>query len=161
MTNFIIEYYIPILVLLALIIFILGIYLGILSKKLSMQNARKQSLLEKESIASANAKEREHFLRESIDIISKSTLQGQCDLSESCIRLKKLLINFPDIESIEELKPIHDMYKEIEKFPYLEERKKLTKQERYSQDKERFLIEDRYREKVNKSLERLIVEINP
>jgi hypothetical protein len=43
---------------------------------------------------------------------------------------------------------LHDAYDEFSRFHYLEERKNLTKQERFDQDKERFKLEDQYGSKI-------------
>ena len=47
------------------------------------------------------------------------------------------------------------MYEEIKKFPTHEARNKQSKQETFNQDKERCRIEDKYRDRMLKSLELL------
>jgi len=101
----------------------------------------------------------EHF-KESIKIISKATLQKQCEPSEACIRIEKLLDLFPDLKKSEELKPLIDFQKKLSVFDYLEARNNLPKQEKFNQDKERFEVEKEYADSFPKCLEFLLSKLS-
>jgi hypothetical protein len=124
-----------------------------------VRNARNAKILKQQINEKKQLKktaEREVFLKDSIIIICRATVQKQCELSEACIRLKKLLENYPSIAQESEFLPIQEMYTEIEQFPYLESRNSLTKQERYKQDNARFKIEEAYTAKMHNSLNLLL-----
>jgi hypothetical protein len=129
---------------LGLIVFTLGIYLGILFGKLGKQKREKailQAKLDKKII------EQDTYFKESIIFICKATIQGQCELSEACIRIKKLLEYYPDVQSLVEFIVIQDMYNEIKDFATHDSRKELSKQEVFNQDKSRVKIEKAYHDK--------------
>ena len=151
--EFIKENNILVFSILGLITFALSVYLGTLIVKVkNFKDAQKL----KAEIRERNLAKREHFLKDSITTICRATLRGDCELSEACLRIKKLLENYPAIENEAEFRPIQDMYDEIKEFPYLEARQALTKQERFKQDNKRFKIEENYKEKMNKSLNLLL-----
>lgn len=142
-----------IFIFLTLVVFALGIYLGMLLAKLrqqSIQTAQMKKLFE------FNLKEREQYLKDSIITIARASVNEQCELSEACIRLKKLLENYPELESKEEFLIITQMYNDLSEFAYLEERDKLTTKQRFEQDKKRYKLEDKYRPEMVKSLNLLL-----
>jgi len=142
-----------IFILLSIVLFFLGIYLGILISKLKSQ---KRQMNEIKQVQLQARKEREQFIKNSIIIISRATVQDQCELSEACIRIKKLLENYPELESKTEYSVIQQMYQDLSSFDYLEARSQLSSQEKYGQDKKRFKVEDTYRSEMLKSLNLLI-----
>lgn len=129
----------------ALIIFGLSIYLGIIVSKVRFQS---QKIKQKAQELDRQIQEKAKFYQESIIIICKATIQEQCELSEACIRVKKILEYFPNIGEKEQYQSVHQMYDEIKDFATHGERKKLSKQEIYNQDKQRFQIEQKYQEKM-------------
>ncbi len=142
-----------VLSLLGLVTLSLGIYLGLLFAKLK---AQKKSQKDSEHRLGELMEERHHNLRESIITISRAAVQNQCELSEACIRVKKLLENHPEIQDKPEFEIIQRMFGELEEFSYLEDRKALSKQEKFNQDKKRFMIEDKFRDPMLKALGKLI-----
>lgn len=142
-----------ILLLLGVVTLSLGVYLGLVLAKLRKQ---KQSQKSSELRLSELMDERHHNLRESIITISRAAVQDQCELSEACIRVKKLLENYSEIEARSEFEIIQRMFVELEEFSYLEDRKALSKQEKFNQDKKRFMIEDKFRDPMLKALDKLI-----
>lgn len=134
---------------LGLVTFGLAVYLGMLVKSLY---AQKEQMNEHEH----KLQETAEYYKESILIISKSTIQGQCEVSEACIRIKKLLEFFPEIEHLEQFSVIQKMYNELKSFAYLQERKELTRQEVFKQDNARFQVEEKYQDKFVKSLRSLV-----
>jgi hypothetical protein len=155
--SFIQENKIIIFSVLALLTFSLSIYLGMMFVRIrNFKNAKllKEQINQKRQLK--KAAERETFLKDSIIIICRASVQKQCELSEACIRIKKLLENYPSIAIKPEFSPIQEMYAEIEKFPYLDSRQELTKKERFMQDNERFKIEEAYASKMDNSLKLLL-----
>lgn len=132
----------------------LGIYLGFVLSKLKSQ---KRTQKESEKKIQAALIERDTHLRESIITISRAAVQNQCELSEACIRVKKLLENYPTIASKSEFEIISRMYGEMSEFDYLEARNAITKQERFDQDKKRFMVEDKFRDPMLKALTKIII----
>ncbi len=146
------SYHIIIFSILGLIVFILAMYLGVLYSKLNQQkvkNKEQQELLDKK------IEEQDIYFKDSIVSISRATLNGQCELSEACLRIVNLLKYYPNISNLPEYEVLHEMFSEIKEFAVLEERKKLPKQEIYNQDKKRIIVEKKYEEKALKSLESL------
>lgn len=146
--EFIYENKIIVFLLLGAIIFTLAIYLGVLFKKIKIQEQDKLTLEKK-------LKERDDFIKESIKTICLATVQGQCELSEACLRLKHLLINYPTLSEDSKYSVIFEMYDEISEFATLEDRKALSKQEIFNQDKKRFQIEKKYESALLESLDSL------
>lgn len=136
------------------ITFALSVYLGVLVIQLRKQKADHQTMLEEHQ---NKLQETAEYYKESILIIAKATIQGQCEHSEACIRIKKLLEFFPEIEKEEALNPIQKMYEELKDFAYLDDRKELSKQDVFKQDNARFKVEEKYQDQFLKSL-KLIVE---
>jgi membrane protein insertase Oxa1/YidC/SpoIIIJ len=78
----------------------------------------------------------------SVEIIAHAMKEEQCDIAEGCWRLSVLLDSLKLSESVSEKFPaIFELYKAIKHMPILEERKKLTKQERMKFDLERMKAE--------------------
>lgn len=95
-------------------------------------------------------------IEDSIFEISRATLQEQVEISECVLRLKKLmdLVEIPT-SIYERMEPIRKMYVEISGFAILDDRKSLSKQERFEQDKKRFQIEGQYHQDILKCCEEL------
>ena len=150
--NFVYQNSTLIFVALGVVVLLLGGYLGFLWSQIQNQkklNKRKQEELQQK------LDEQKKYVVDSLDIIALATLQGQCDLSECCIRVKNLIDYFPDQAQKNNFLVFQQMYEEIKKFPTHEARNKQSKQETFNQDKERFRIEDKYRDRMLKSLELL------
>lgn len=131
----------------------LSVYLGFLLKKIKSQKSTQMSLLEEQR---AEKKQREKYYRDSILIIAKSTIQGDCETSEACIRIKKLLEFFPMIASEDEFSIIQKLFEELDGLSYLDDRKKLSKTELNKQDLKRFKLEDEFRDRFIASLKILV-----
>jgi|SRR5690554_3852124 len=117
-----------------LIILGLSIYAGILFARLRKQN---------QEIAVGQAK-RLNYLHESIATIALAMQQGQCELSEGCIRLVVLLDNLPNAEKAgfaQRFPKLHEMYERIKHMPTHDARKQLPKKELHKMDKERQQLE--------------------
>jgi len=118
----------------ALIILGLSVYAGILFSRLHKQN---------KEIAVGEAKRLE-YLHESIATIALAMQQGQCELSEGCIRIAVLLENMPNAEKhgfAQRFPAIHSMFDKIKHMPTHDARKKYPKQEIRKMDREREQLE--------------------
>tara|TARA_R110000868_G_scaffold132381_2_gene343279 strand:- start:5750 stop:6190 length:441 start_codon:yes stop_codon:yes gene_type:complete len=76
---------------------------------------------------------------ESARIVALAVVQGQCEPSEGCLRLRYILSQLG--ESRELLERMGD---ELASFATHQERKQLAVQERFKQDQQRFMIEEKY-----------------
>ena len=150
MMNFIEQYSLFIFIFLGLVAFFLSILLGITLRSLRAQKKKQDDYKVK---LEAEIKKQDHYFKDSIIIICKATIQGQCEFSEACIRVKKLLEYYPDIESKKDYIVIQQMYEEIKHFPTHAERLSLSKKEIFKQDKLRFTLEKKYEQDFRKSLE--------
>ena len=137
------AYQTEVFTILAVLVFVLASYLGYLMSRLKLQ---KQVMHLRDKQLQEERAKRIESIRESLRIISLAVIQEQCEISEGCIRIKKLLDQLEDLKKQVGLSVIDDLYGKIEHFAILEERKNLSKQEKFDQDKERFQIEDDYRE---------------
>lgn len=136
--------------LLSVIVVILLVYLITLLKQIYSNNLAKKQASEK------NKSE----IIESIRIISLATVQNQCDLSEACIRLQNLMQRNEVVDKFASYMPVvEEMYQEIKDFAYLDERAKLSKQEKFKQDNKRFVIEEKFNNKFRKNLNQLLKAI--
>ncbi|WP_241971819.1 DUF2489 domain-containing protein [Aliidiomarina taiwanensis] len=118
----------------ALIILGLSIYAGILFSRLHKQN---------KEIAAGEAKRLE-YIHESIATIALAMQQGQCELSEGCIRLAVLLDNVPNAEQqgfAKRFPAIHSMFEKIKHMPTHDARKTYPKKEIRKMDREREKLE--------------------
>lgn len=121
---------------LGLIILGLGIYLGTLVTKLQKQKAAQAKTRKK-------IEDKVTDIKESIVMISKATLQGQCDPAEACIRIYNLLIF---IEMNDHYPVTQKYFKEIETLSVLKKRQELSAQDAFKEDKVRFKAEDKFKE---------------
>ncbi len=117
-----------------LIILGLSIYAGTLFSRLYKQkklNAEGQT-------------KRLDYIHESIATIALAMQQGQCILSEGCIRLVVLLDNLPDAELqgfAKRFPNIHQLFDKIKHMPTHEARKEFPKKEIAKMDREREQLE--------------------
>ncbi len=153
MKNLILENSIFIYALLAILLFSLSIYLGYLFKLLKAQKSKNE---ENQIILKNFLTEKRADHQESIIFIAKATLQGQCEISEACIRIKKLLEVFGEYTFHEDLVPIYNFYNALSSFAYLDDRAGLSKQDMFKQDSARFKVEEEHKESFMKSLSSLL-----
>lgn len=103
-------------------------------------------------------KERLKYLMDSILTISKATIAQQCEISEACIRLNYLFGQLQlDVTEIKMIHPIVEANLQFQQFDYLENRAKLSAQEKYRQDTQRFEIEQRVQASILECC-RIVVE---
>lgn len=119
----------------AAIVLGLSVYAGMLLSQL-----QKQRKNEREGQAKRLA-----YLHDSIATIALAMQQGQCPLSEGCIRIAVLLDNIPNAEQhgfAKRFPNLHEMYNRIKHMPTHDARKQFPKQEIRKMDKEREALEE-------------------
>lgn len=142
------------------ILSVITLGLAIYAGRLLLQLKRRRSAgIEGEKYLEKMNQDRHQERIESIITISLALTQQQCDPAEACIRVKKLLEYYPDIARQDEYQVIEQMYQEVKDFDILEDRQALSKQEKFTQDNQRFLIEDKYKESLKVALSKLEIEM--
>ena len=131
-----------------LIIAALGVYAGKLVFQLQQQNARQKDAREKRLIV----------MFESIHTIARAMQQQQCNVSEGTIRICRLLRALPEEarDYASEYPAIHTLFTEVSGFAILDDRKVLSKQQRFNEDKAREAIEEQHETPVLKELPGII-----
>ena len=141
---------------LAVFVFGLSVYLGIVLNKVK---AQKKYIREQRIKAQEEADKRELFILESLEVISKGVIQDQCEVSEGCLRIKKLKDQLPYLSQQIDLSVFDMMYRDIEQFDILDARKELSNQARYDQDKARFKVENEYSDRIKESCQVLLEHV--
>lgn len=139
--------------LMGIIVFALSIYLGIVLNQLRLQKKQQDLVIEQ-------LKEKEEkrlvYINESLRVISLAVTQDQCEISEGCIRIKNLLDELEDFRQLDQLSYFHTAYEDFKQFPFLDDRKALTKQERFKQDNKRFLFEEQHMQGIKQACAELL-----
>ncbi len=113
-----------------------------------LSNVRKQ---QKAQIAhNQNAwLERQQELVSDLRFIANSMLQGQCEITEGCMRLKVLMDHFDkDLSQKTEFQTLQFYYQQTLNMPHHEAYKALNRKEQFNQDKKRLALEEKYREQI-------------
>ena len=126
---------------LSLIVLGLSVYLGILYGRL---RRKRQELARLELQAERNQAERESDICQSLQTLALVIIQEQCEPTEGCIRVKRLMDEIDYLKEREELAVFHEMYEEVKELAILQEYKDLSKQERFRQDNLRYAVEEKY-----------------
>ena len=103
--------------------------------------------------------QRQERLKESIEIIAKAMLSGDCDLSEGVLRLKMLLEPLGRVK-LQAYPAMFELYQVVQDMPTHEARKQLTKKERMRQDLTRESAEAKLESQIKLELPQLIEIIN-
>lgn len=98
-----------------------------------------------------------HRIKESIEIIAKAMLNGDCNLSEGVLRLKMLLE--PVGMSIKNHVTMLQLYEVVETMPTHEARKALKKNERMRLDLQRESAEAALEKNIKLELHQLLADI--
>ncbi|MCR9203804.1 MAG: DUF2489 domain-containing protein [Halobacteriovoraceae bacterium] len=103
-----------------------------------------------------NERERQTSLEESIRIISMATIQGQCEISEACLRLANLIPSCRSVNHEEDqYKQLFSMYEEIKNLKTHEARNELKTSKRFEEDKFRFACEEKYHDDIKRICDNL------
>lgn len=122
-----------------------------LLKKLKLNKSQQEaSALEHAS----KAQEQKNYLIDSIRIISRSVVDGQCPMTEGCIRLKVLIDNYsPLLHDQRDLHVIEIVYNKTSHIPTLEAWKQLSSKEKLLFQKEIDSLELEHAEEIRKAAE--------
>ncbi|MBR0574484.1 MULTISPECIES: DUF2489 domain-containing protein [Pasteurellaceae] len=131
------------LIILALIGYALSLLFKLHKQKKFIQTAKKERFLN---------------IKNSIDIIARSMLADQCNLSEGVRRLKPLLdvLGQPKLQNFTSM---WALFKVVEEMPILEERKNLARNQRMKLDLERENTEIKYQDNIKQELRKLLIEM--
>jgi hypothetical protein len=147
------KYFFEILTGLIFVISLMSTVIFFLLKKIKVQK-------ENENKKAQRLKEKEKFILESLDIICRAISEGQCELSEGCIRIRMLMTKSQMIISDKEnFKVIFSMYEKLKDFKTHESRNDLTAKERFKEDSLRISIEDQYKEPFVTAVRELLVDV--
>jgi len=136
-----------------LIVASLTLYASKLLKQLSNQK-KKQQEVEQEHQLALNSFDLK--VLNSILLISRAMLAEQCDYSEGCWRLSVLIESLKTSKELDLKFPsIFQLYSEINTLSILEQRKKLSKQERMREDYKRITVEAKLHTEITKDLDLL------
>ncbi|MDG6882365.1 Protein of uncharacterised function (DUF2489) [Phocoenobacter uteri] len=131
------------LIILALAGYALSLFWKLRKQQKFIQNAQKERYLN---------------IKNSVDIIAKSMLADQCNLSEGVRRLKPLL-DVLGQPKLSQFNAMWALFKVVEDMPILEERKKLARNQRMKLDLEREDAEMKYQDEIKQELRKLLIEI--
>lgn len=137
---------------LGLIVLGLSVYLGILFGKLK---AQKQAQIAQDEKVERLLKERDEQIIESLDTIALVLIQEQCEPTEGCIRIKRLVDEIEYLKDRDELVVFHEMYEEVKGFATLQDYKDLNNTERFKQDNRRYAIEEKFNQRIKKASQHL------
>ncbi|MFY0639612.1 MAG: DUF2489 domain-containing protein [Bermanella sp.] len=81
--------------------------------------------------------------------IGNSMLQGQCEITEGCLRLKVLMDRLDDeLQNKPEFKTIQSFFAQAITMPTHDAYKALTRKEQFKQDKQRFALEEQHKDQI-------------
>ncbi|OOS00627.1 coproporphyrinogen III oxidase [Haemophilus paracuniculus] len=102
-------------------------------------------------------RERYRNICDSVDVIARAMLSGQCDLSEGVLRLKPLL----DVigKKLAVFPAMWALYQVVESMPILDERKNLKRNERMKLDLERETKEAALEDEIKQECRQLLDDI--
>ncbi len=118
---------------------------------------------EHSALQTAQHKEYENLrkhLVESMQVIAKSMLDEQVELSEGCIRIKVLMDNYdPDLHQLQQFSIFSIMYSQLEHMPTHEARQQADKKLIRKLDAERFRLERHHRDEVREAAKSLLLHL--
>lgn len=124
----------------------LAVYVWVLLKR--QQQQRKDAQVAQAAYA-ASAQQQRDYLIDSIRILSRGILEGQCPLAEGCIRIKVMIDNLsPQLHQQAELQIIETMYRKTEHIPTLAAWKRLPAAQRKVFQQEIDELENEHREEI-------------
>jgi len=141
-----------IVLILVLCVFILRKWRNLKSLQAAQQDIQNQQNSEYEAL-------RGHLVQ-SMQVIAKSMLDDQVELSEGCIRIKVLMDNFdPDLHQLQKLRVFSLMYGQLEHMPTHEARQQADKKLIRKLDAERFRLERHHRDEIREAAKSLLLHL--
>ncbi len=97
------------------------------------------------------------YIKESLLTLTRASLQDQCDPSEAALRIGRLLDFYPLAPELEREKLIIKEYESnLQGLKILEERRQLSLQERYKEDRKRFQVEEKFKDVFLQSCQKIL-----
>tara|TARA_R110001583_G_scaffold1469_11_gene11565 strand:+ start:265 stop:738 length:474 start_codon:yes stop_codon:yes gene_type:complete len=128
---------------------VIAALIWLISKQLKAQREAREAQQQVLEEVRAKAQQQRDYLIESVRVISAAVGDGQCELTEGCIRLKKLLDHLaPYLHEHESFSIINQMYESTKHMPILDEWKKLKLKQRFAFTQEREALEDQHRQAI-------------
>lgn len=128
---------------------IIAALVWLISRQLKAQREAREAQQRILDEVSAKAQQQRDYLIESVKVIASAMGDGQCELTEGCIRLKKLLDHLaPYLHEHETFSIINQMYEATKHMPILDEWKKLKIKQRFDYTREREKLEQQHRDAV-------------
>ncbi len=101
------------------------------------------------------------YLVESMQVIAKTMLDDQLELSEGCIRIKVLLDNYDaDLHRLDKFRVFNLMYQGLSHMPTHEARKQTDSKLIRKLDAERFKLEREHRDAIRHSAQQLLAHFD-
>ncbi|MEH6648623.1 MAG: DUF2489 domain-containing protein [Motiliproteus sp.] len=148
------EQYQGVMIIVGLIL--IAVLLMVIRRQLRTQRQEReahQALLEEMKV---KAQKQRDYLIESVRVISSAMGDGQCELTEGCIRLKKLLDHLaPYLHKHEDFAIINEMYELTKHMPILDEWKKLKLKQRFEMTQQREALEAEHQAAIEQAAKKL------
>lgn len=115
---------------------------------LKLKNVRKEQALQIQQNRAAWQKHREELAAD-LRFIANAMLQGQCEITEGCLRIKVLMDRLDDeLQHKPEFKTIQSHFADTIGMPTHEAYTALSKQEQFKLDRQRYALEEQNKEQV-------------
>lgn len=136
-----------ILILVGLVL--IGILLVVIRRQLATRRRLLQEAEARDAMANEQARERRASIEQSVRVIARALTQGQCELVEGCIRLKRLLDHLaPGLHEHETFGVFNEVYQKTCHIPILDDWKALKLRQRTAYLKEMALVEEVHKAEV-------------
>lgn len=128
---------------------IIAALVWLISRQLQAQRQERDARQRVLDEVRVKAQQQRDYLIESVRVISSAVADGQCELTEGCIRLKKLLDHLaPHLHQHESFSVFNQIYEATKHMPILDEWKKLKIKQRFAYTRERDELEQQHREAI-------------
>ena len=122
-------------------------------------NVQRQQKLMAEQMAqerAANESKRLDFLCESVNVIARAVLDGQCPVIEGCIRLAVLLDNLSlDCDSKHRFSVVFEIYDQTRHIPSHDNWKALPRKQQLRYQQEMHKLEQQHQEAIREAMEQV------
>ncbi len=130
---------------------------GYIFVTLRKMRAMQAAIAQREAEQEAELQAHRAHLRESLEVIARTMLEDQVELSEACIRLKVLIDNYdPDLHQQRGFAVFNELHARLAHMPTHQARKEADPKWIRKLDKERYRLEREYREDLRSAGEKLL-----
>lgn len=126
-------------------------YLWVKVWRLEKQQKLQQQEYEKQKVEAEQ--KRLDYIHESLNVIARAVLDGQCPVTEGCIRMAVLLDNLPlDCDSKHRFSVIFEVYNVTRHIPTHDNWKSLSRKEQRRFEQEMFALEKQHLDAVQEAM---------